>query len=178
MDFPGIPVFDGSLTVISTFSWAATGDVGICLAGTYASTAPASANGATFIPFRVQETVLVKKMGWRNGAGVAGNADMGIYDIANARRISTGSVAQAGASSWQITDIADTTLSPGYYWMAFVASTVTTATYWASAPGAQLLRTLGCYGQASALPLPATSTPAQPPPNYLPWIALFLNSVV
>lgn len=179
MDFPALPVYDDVSTVISTRSLAALGDafLGWAPAMGFASTAPASANAAIFIPFRVQETVVVKKMGWFNGAGVAGNADMGIYNSANTRLVSTGSVAQATVSVWQITDTADQTLNPGYYWMAFVASTVTTATYQAVAPGAQFLRTLGCYGQASALPLPATSTPAQPPANYLPWIALFLNSV-
>src|SRR5262245_50717078 len=77
-------------------------------------------NKAIFIPFGFQETISVSQLGWWNGSSVAGNADIGIYDIKGNRILSTGSFACSGTSALQVINITNTLLVPAHYFLAFV----------------------------------------------------------
>jgi hypothetical protein len=141
------------------------------------STAWATANLARVVPFVVPKPALVRKMFWANGATVAGNVDVGIYDESGSRVVSMGSVAQAGVSVLQEVDIADVTLGVGRYYMALAASSAA-ATFLASAPPLQLCKGMGCAQQAAAFPLPASATPAPFSAAVLPYFGLSLRSLV
>jgi hypothetical protein len=53
-----------------------------------------------------------------NGATASGNMDVGIYDYAGTRLVSSGSTAQSGTSAFQDFDITDTLLGPGIFYLA------------------------------------------------------------
>lgn len=125
----------------------------------FASVAWGTANLAILVPIFVRFRYPVRNLFVYNFATVAGNVDVGIYTDDLARLFSTGSTAQAGASAMQFF-AADLILTPGMYYLA-MASSSTTATYAAAAVGtATRERYLGLLQQATALPLPASITPA------------------
>lgn len=121
----------------------------------------AVANKAILAPIIVQNVLTVYQFAWFNGATVAGNVDVGIYDKNFARVVSLGSTAQAGTSAIQVGDIADTTLDPGLYYAA-MASDDATATFARGGTGVAsvLFRACGCVTMDAAFPLPSTVTPA------------------
>jgi hypothetical protein len=88
------------------------------------STAWPSANLAIYVPVRVPRPCIVKKLALANGAGVAGNFDIGIYTSAGSRLVSTGSTAQTGVSTEQVVATTDTLLSVGLYYLATCLSSV------------------------------------------------------
>lgn len=113
-----------------------------------------------YIPFWVPEPMLVTKMMWVNGAN-AGNVDLGIYAEDGTLLVSSGSIAPAGGAIVQVTDVADTLLARGRYYMAMVADTVTTLTLGRYAPAAGLCQAMGLLEQASVtLPLSTGASPA------------------
>lgn len=126
------------------------------------STAWGVANRAIYIPFVVEETVVAYQMAVENGATLNGNLDVGIYDINGVQLVASGSTAQTGTSVIQKFDIANTTLTPGYYYMA-MSTNSTTATYIGNgATNAEYYRSLGVREQLTAFALPATATFANP----------------
>ena len=142
------------------------------------STAWGTANRAIYIPFAVEATVTAYQMAVENGATLGGNVDVGIYDELGTRLVSNGSVAQAGTSTIQTFDIANTVLTPGTYFMA-MATNSTTATYIGSvALLAELWRTCGVQMQDTAFALPATATFANPAQTALPALAVSIKSVI
>ena len=122
-----------------------------------ASTTFGVANLAIFIPFFLNRTELVQHLACQNGSTVAGNIDIGIYDAAFARIISTGSVLQAGASTVQAIDVADTDLLAGQYWLALSHSNAT-ATQWGIAATGSMPRSWGMRTQ-TVFPLPVNAAP-------------------
>lgn len=136
-----------------------------------------SANLAIYVPFRVADTTTFVKIFWLNGATIAGNVDVGIYDSEGNRLVSSGSIAHAGASVLQTIDITDTTLQPGLYYMA-MSSDSTTATIQAVNALAIQLRLAGVYSQASAFPLPATATFTGTASNPAPILLLTRNTLI
>ena len=145
--------------------------------GTVANAVWPAANLAIYIPFRVSAPVLVTQMFTTNGSTVAGNVDIGIYDVAGTRLVSSGATAQSGTSALQAYDITDTLLAPGQFYLACSLSDGT-ATIARVATSAQFLRAFGCAQEASAHPLPATATFATMAQAYLPIIGLTTESVV
>lgn len=124
-----------------------------------AASAWGTANTAVFVPMVVGFTTTVFQMGWINGATVAGNVDVGIYDRNANRLVSSGSTAQSGVSSPQVVDIADTTLLPGLYYFAMVADDATaTYTRGGGSSSSPICRASGMAMQATAFPLPSTAT--------------------
>jgi hypothetical protein len=120
-----------------------------------------TANLAVFIPFGVPEPVVITKMGWVNGAAVAGNIDCGIYNEAGTRLVSAGSTAQSGTSVLQIVDVGDTTLARGLYYLALAADTGgATQRVFAVLPAAVMPQSLGLLQQAAGFPLNTNANPA------------------
>jgi len=162
MDFPGAPtpiVVVEPLGVHSSYGPEAPCGSGFIATGQSGSTAGTwgAANTAHFYPIIVQRQVTVYQMAVEVTTQ-SGNCDIGIYDENFVRLVSMGSTAVAAAGV-QVFNIADTTIGPGIYYFAFVASSTTPA-FRRSAVSAPVLRTLGAFAQASALPLPSTATPA------------------
>lgn len=124
-----------------------------------AAAAWGTANTAVFSPVIIGVNTTVYQLAWINGATVAGNADVGIYDRNGFRLVSSGSTAQSGVSAPQVVDITDTTLTPGLYYLAMVADDAT-ATYnrAGTSSASPLCRASGMAMQASAFPLPSTAT--------------------
>lgn len=136
-----------------------------------ASTAWGTANLAQYVPVVVPYVYPVKSLFWFNFATVAGNVDCGLYTDDLTRIVSSGSVAQAGASGIQAVSV-DAVLDPDVYYLALVSSS-TTATFAASAAAtASRLRYMGLLQQATALPLPATATPAANAQTRVPLIGM------
>lgn len=116
-----------------------------------------SANRAHFQWFRVPEICVVKQLWVANGATASGNIDVGIYTPDGTRLVSSGSTAQSGTSTLQVFDVTDTTLAPGYYYIA-VAMDNTTGTIRRNNLSTQASKFAGSAVMASAFPLPATAT--------------------
>jgi len=122
-----------------------------------ASAAWFSANAAVFFPFYVSEPWTARKMFVVNGATASGNLDLGIYDAAGNRLVSSGSTAQSGTSDLQLVDITDTVLQPRTLYYAALAmdgTTGTTLRFGATVNG----KAMGLHQMASAFALPATAT--------------------
>jgi hypothetical protein len=125
------------------------------------------ANAALLIPFVLSEPGTVYELGWHNGSVVSGNCDAGIYDAAGTLLVSTGSTAQAGVSSFQQVNIADTAIpARALHYLAFAMDNITgrmtrlTPQYkWCGIMGLR-------YKTSSfALPNPLTGT-SEPPSNF------------
>lgn len=128
--------------------------------GAWRSVAPASndgtANLARFVPLVLPSSLIVNRMFTYNGAVVAGNVDVGLYDALGARLVSSGSVAQAGINQLQHYELTPTLLRAGLYYMAVVFSSgsATIFTWTLSTPVGW---TIGHFGMETAFPLPSTA---------------------
>lgn len=135
-------------------------------ANTPGSAAWPAANRAIYIPFKVSEPILVKRLFVYNGATASGNADIGIYSsraadrLPDVRLVSAGSTAQAGTSDLQVFDVTDTWLGPGLFYWAFALDNTTGTVTRLNFGGTREGQLSGCMMQSSALPLPAAATPA------------------
>ena len=135
-----------------------------------------TANLAYYYPFILYEYETVYKVWWENAGAISGNVDAGVYNERGERLVSTGGVAQSGASSIQISNVTDTPLAPGCYYFAFVIDNTTARIRMTDAPSPRVLRAAGVRSQASAYPLPATATFANPTVSHVPRAGIFLNA--
>jgi len=125
-----------------------------------------SANGAIYMPILVPATCVARRLWWVNSSTVSAsyNLDCGIYADAGGKPgvklVSTGSTAQGTASEVQFADITDTTLTPGVHWLALSCSS-TSATLFRWSPADASRNAALKFEEASAVPLPATATPAE-----------------
>lgn len=173
-DFPTLRNIDR--IVISAACEQSIGEALRAMSFTPATAAP-TANLAYFTPFTVYSTITVTKMFVENGSTTSGNLDVGIYDAGGTKLVSSGTVAQTGASSTQEIDITDTTLRPGLYYLAFAADNGTGSYMRWGTSNTVNPRTFGVLSQASACPLPATATFATPI-NNLPFVAVTQRTLV
>lgn len=132
------------------------------------SRAPSGVNLCTYAPILLNEEVTITRLLWRTGTnGGNGNYDIGIYDSdaegkPGSRLVSTGSVAFPAGSTDVINDIADQTIGPGQFWLAFTMSDVDDDVMGiTNSPDIYRYAIFNFFGQASALPLPATATPTR-----------------
>jgi hypothetical protein len=137
-----------------------------------------TASRAHYIPFIVRDRCTVYGSLWLNGSTISGNLDVGIYDYTAVRLVSLGATAQAGASAVQYGNLADTTLDPGYYWMAFVADNATATFSVCSWTAARPLDFMGIKIQASAYVLPSTATFATSSVTEVPRLVLLTDAAV
>ena len=132
-----------------------------------------AANRAIFLPFTLWRTEIVTKIVIVPGATPSGNVDVGLYDIAGTRLVSSGSTVKGAAATPQALDIADTILGPGLFYMA-IAQDGTTQLL-AQSPAAVLsLQGWGMAQQATAFPLPATATFATISTAFIPTMGALL----
>jgi hypothetical protein len=127
-----------------------------------------TANRAVYMPVLVENPITVTDMGFLVNTQ-SGNVDAGIYSWNGAKIVTTGSIAM-GAAGFQNLALVDTLLTPGWYFIAFAASSATAnvATSIATVP---VGRICGFQEQAlGALPLPATATFATYATALAPWI--------
>jgi len=136
-----------------SLEWLATGNGSMPT-----STAWPAANLAIFFPLYVIEPVTIYRVSWENGATANGNIDVGLYEVGLNRLVNTGTVAQAGTSTIQTADLADTTLKAGTYWGAIQGS-ATTITMAVNTGAAYRWRTASFAEQAvGSFGLPANAT--------------------
>jgi hypothetical protein len=136
-----------------------------------ASTPWVQANMAIYLPVVVRRQLTVYQLGWVNGSSVSGNIDVGIYDRNFNRLVSAGSTAQAGTNAIQLVDIADTTLTPGVYYLAMAMDNTSGGiTMTGAGPTGSHYRSCGVAQQASAFPLPSAATFAAMAQNRVPLI--------
>jgi hypothetical protein len=130
------------------------------------------ANLAIFIPFEIFTPSVALKMRTLNGGTVNGNIDVGIYNEDGTRLVSMGSTVQAGISSWQEFDIADTTLGIGIYYMAVAMDNILGKLRYSGYSFSLLPSITGMAQMAAAFALPATVTFATCAYNYIPMMAV------
>lgn len=117
-----------------------------------------TANCIKYIPFTLRETVTVYKLWWHNGANVAGNVDVGIYDANGTRITSSGVTAQSGTNSIQsVTLGTPISIGPGSFYLAAL-ETSTSGRLAMNSTGVEIIKTWGVLEQLSTSPLPATAT--------------------
>jgi hypothetical protein len=69
-----------------------------------------SANDPCAVPFRLSAGAIVDQLGICHGSSAGNNFDLGVYDSAFARLVSTGSTLAAGNNLWQFVNVTDTAL--------------------------------------------------------------------
>lgn len=144
---------------------------GVPLSGAWGSTR------IIYMPFRLTERQTIKQIAYLKGATIAGNVDLGIYDINNTRIVSSGSTAMsAGANVAQVIDITDTTIGPGVFMMAIVLDDAT-GTVIRMSPGYVNAQALGSRFEFGVYPLPVTASPARTTSGVLPVMALLTKTV-
>lgn len=115
-----------------------------------------AANRALFVPILVPRSLTLVKAFVQN-VTPSGNFDVGFYDAAGNRLVSSGSTAGSGASAVQVVDTTDTPVNPGRYYLAMSTDNAT-ATFAGFGPVATILGGGGMLQMAAAFPLPATAT--------------------
>jgi len=70
-----------------------------------------SANDPVAIPFRLSAVAIVDQLGICHGSAAGGNFDVGVYDAAWTRLVSTGSTLATGNNLWQFVNVTDTALN-------------------------------------------------------------------
>lgn len=135
------------------------------------------ANMAIYVPIEILYPVTVTRLLVNNGTTVAGNIDVGIFDVNGSRMVSMGSVIQSGTSASQLFDIPDTTLLPGMYYMGLALSNVTGTI---SGFGGVFvdMAPMGFGQQASAFPLPATISPTTFSGTFAPIITMAIQPTI
>src|SRR5262245_50161860 len=114
------------------------------------------ANLALYVPFQINETLTVYEARLGTGATARGHYDIGIYDLAGTRLVSSGTQGRT-ASTWEVAPLTDTELTPGWYYAAMSADSTNNYSG-TSSYGAGFLEALGVCEQTSAFTLPSTAT--------------------
>lgn len=116
------------------------------------------ANQAYYIPFYADHTITLTQFWWVTSTGASTtNVDVGIYDRTGTRLISTGAVSRGTEQALNTSNVSDTIIVPGHYYMAFSTSGTQNFVVAGSINGSRA-RESGFAIQASAHPLPATFT--------------------
>lgn len=174
-DFPSTPVTPLFIHTFGEFS--AAYDVGVIsgLSGSASGTWPV-ASTAFYIPVWLPWPYPVKRVFWYNGTSVTSvNVDFGIYSADGTLIYSTGSTARSGSSSAQYVSPTPFVLPAGRYYFAHSCdSTTANRGGVTSTSPANVARCAlgGLLQEASALPLPATMTPATIANIYIPLVGV------
>jgi len=86
-----------------------------------ASNWPAN-NRAVYMPIHLPSRFTIARFMVCNGTSVSGNFDVGIYNDAGTRLLSTGAVLQSGTNAVQYAGVTDLSLPAGHYYLALVLS--------------------------------------------------------
>lgn len=132
-------------------------------AGTsFGSLAWPAADRALFMPFTLTNFALVRQFLFYVGATSAGNIDVGIYDSALNRVMSSGLTAMsASTSAIQELNVTDQWIPPGAYYLAATCTSGTGTCFRATYTDELHLPSLSVYEQAlgAGTALPVTATP-------------------
>lgn len=168
MDFPTLPPLP---LFVHTWSVDNAGEVlWLNQAVAIASITWPVANTAFYVPVALPCPYPVKRVFWINGSTASLNMDFGIYTADGTLIYSTGSTAASGTSAPQYVTPTEFLLAPGRYYFGLACSN-TTANAGGQGNTSQTvgrLRLAGVLQQATALPLPATMTPAAVANSCLP----------
>lgn len=138
-----------------------------------------SADQALYTPILVLSRCIVKALWFKNGNTSAGNYDIGLYDWAGVKLVSSGSTAGTNSDATEIVwDCADTLIQPGQYYIGLSMSS-TSMTMYRQTPSAPLATARGMLTEASALPLPSDATFAITQTlTYIPMVGMMLGTIV
>src|SRR5262245_48928726 len=142
-----------------------------------ASSAWPAASVAIYVPFYINETVTVYEAGVGAGATAGGNFEIGVYNEAGTKQVSSGSVART-LSVWNTAGLTDTDLVPGWYYMAMVADG--TNNYGGTTSfAAGICEAIGICEQTSVTTgsMPSTATLSRTTRALVPGVALSVRSV-
>lgn len=133
-----------------------------------------SANRAIFVPFWLDDEIVVDRMSFLNGTNVSGNLDLGIYNSAGVRLCSAGSTAQSGAFGCQTANMTSpAAILPGLNYLAAVLDNTSGQNRRMTAQSIGALTVFGQKQMDTAFPLPSTATFARATDNYMPVIAAY-----
>jgi hypothetical protein len=136
-----------------------------------------AANRAILPPVVLQRPVTATQIAWYNGATVAGNVSVGIYDQRR-KQLVEARAAMSGASTVQVIDIADTLLMPGRYWPA-MASDSGTATFFRATLNSFVQTLCGLRNISTAYPLPVSAFTLQDSQSsYCPFFVVLCRGAV
>jgi hypothetical protein len=170
-DFPDIG-FSESIHTTFTYPGSPLRGIGASSTGTWPV-----ANRAIYAAVHIRSTVTVYKMGLIVGVQ-SGNLDVGIYSETGTRLVSSGSTAVA-AAGLQVVDIADTTLTPGLYYLALCIDNTTASVFRNAQTNISFQQVVGIRSQAvGAVTLPTTATFANHTSQYVPLVVAFSGSSV
>lgn len=157
------------------------GETPLPLIGTWSKYGPMGSGGnmfmssnwtaqlAVYVPMRFSVAIPVKKLWWVNGSNVTGNIDVGIYDSAGNKLVSTGAIAGGTASQIGSADVTDLILPPGEYFFAGWQSSTGRFGGVAFIGGTNHMQITGVRTQASlASGLPSSATMVSPTAGYVP----------
>lgn len=134
---------------------------------------------ALFVPFVLQQRVLIGQLFTSNGGATGDSSDLGIYTDDFRRLVSTGLQAQTGTTTLQKFTVTAVGIGPGRFYMAMCVNGTTSA-YIQRAMPATFLQAAGCFqvdlsGESTPGTLPTTVTPATIANAYLPVFGIGLN---
>ena len=179
MDFvlaaPEPPVVTGEVVkkYLSTFSPEALGtEIGGLGLAAVASTVWGTANQGIIVPITLTEEFDLRVFYVVNGAAVAGNFDVGLYDTEGQLIRAIGSTAQAGTNTMQRVAVAPEMLQPGDYYLAAAFGSAIATTIAKVLPNAGVEQALGVYEQAAALGLPTRFIAAVGTLAFIPLIGM------
>lgn len=113
---------------------------------------------AIYVPVRVRESLLIRKLWVYHSSTGTGNFDVGVYSRTGSRLVSTGSTAKTAANAIKVVDVTDTPISQGLYYLALNADS-TTDTYMGDTDAAPLCTAMGILTETLAsVTLPATAS--------------------
>lgn len=136
-------------------------------------TAWPTANLGIYIPVYLSAAKTLAQIWYTTGGTATGNVDAALYDSSFTRLATVGSTAIGATNSAINLNIADTAMSANtLYYIGFAHSTNTSTIGLVSMARAAFFHLLGCRQEASALPLPATGTPATFAQTKVPFLML------
>jgi len=137
-----------------------------------ASAAWPSASLAIFVPVQIPLPCTVYKLVMGAGVTAAGNFDIGIYDAAGNKMVSSGATAK-GTSVKQVLDVTDTVIGPGLYYLALAADG--TNNYIRHTISVQACRLAGVVEAAASYTLPSSVTFSASTGTFIPSLAAYLR---
>lgn len=174
-DQPAVPWFITPLSACSIGSFVNLGPSAVT-SGTWGAV-----NDPVAVPFWLQTPETVYQLGWYNGSVAGGHVDVGVYDSAWVRKVSSGSTVGSGNSTLQFVDVADTVLVPGKYYMVMSLDDVTANRIALQVQTVAALALAGVYDSTTdAFPLPDPLTNMALAATYVnvPFVVVALRTVV
>ncbi|MEM3099651.1 MAG: hypothetical protein QXU32_13205 [Nitrososphaerales archaeon] len=170
------PITQRQHNVITTFDVDTTlGQYLSIAASSYQTIAWSSASRAIYTPIYVGAPVTITFMAFNVGTA-SGNYDIGIYNWAGTRLVSSGSTAMVAGAN--VNDITDVSLLPGRYFAALAVDNTTATITVSPTVAVGLMNVAFVRHQDTAFPLPATATFASNVVGVAPLIYLHVRSSV